>query len=52
MAKRPTSQGGLGKLELMRLEHPATTLKRAAKTSKKRPSGPKPVKIRGEQEDQ
>lgn len=57
VAKMPTSQrGGQGKLELMKLEHPATTLKRASKSRKgpyqKRPSGPKPVKIRGEQEDQ
>lgn len=55
----PRNRGGgqsTGRLELMRLEHPATTLKRSGRKAtgphdKGRPSGPKPVKIRAEQED-
>lgn len=58
MAKNPKGRGGTsrGRLDLMRLEHPATTLRRSGKKrdwpgGDKPPKGPKPVKIRAEQED-
>lgn len=55
MAKNPRNQlGGSGRLELMRQQYPGVTNKypkpRSGKGVKK-PSGPKPVKIRAEQED-
>jgi len=47
--------GGIGRLELMGLEHPMTAIRNNKQILKgpynSRPMGPKPVKIRAEQED-
>jgi hypothetical protein len=47
VAKNPTGRSGLSKL---RLEHPATILRRESVKAKPA-KGPKPVKIRAEQDD-
>lgn len=58
VAKRETHRGGTsqGRFDLMRLEHPTnrgpgTGRRKPKGPFNKKPSGPKPVKIRAEQED-